>query len=249
MLFPPARPGEERGGREGKRAPPDPAFSPTPIPGLHAPSCPALCPASVRRVLLFPGASLRPWPPRTHPPTLAVPVVSSLHSGSLPPKGRVVRHALVALRRLTPPPAARDYISRRALRLLCGQLTVLVTCSESGREGGPHRLLELVLAPGPPPCGLELLPAGPGSPPKSVPSPECPKCGWGELSSKSAIPIRGLEIGSLAAWLSHLVSSLRIVRGFGWRRRRGDCPGPLLISDQAEPKCPRNLKSFSTSLF
>lgn len=42
-------------------------------------------------------------------------------------------------------------------------------------------------------------------------------CRWGELSPKPAIPISGLEIGSLAAWFSHLVSSLRTVRGFDWR--------------------------------
>lgn len=164
MLFPPAKPREDGGGgstespprgRKRKRLPADPAFLPTPMPELHAPFWPALRPVSVTVALLVPFASLCPWPPQIPP----FPPFPSLARGT-----RAETHA--RRRRAQaysppPPPATRDYISRRTLRLPCGQLTGLVICYESGREGGPQRLALPVLAPDPPRWNLELLRCGP----------------------------------------------------------------------------------------
>lgn len=76
----------------------------------------------------------------------------------------------------------------------------------------------------------------------TFPSPAAPdlgSLGWATLVSLlGAFPLPEGRCGV----------NLRTVKGFDWRRR-GGCPGPLLASEQAEPKCPRNLKSFSTSLF
>lgn len=149
-----------------------------------------------------------------------------------------------------PPWGAGDYISRRALRPDCGQLTGLVIGCESGREGRPQQPLRLVLAPHPGPCTCRWLRVDPGCPLPWVASLEGRDCAGGESFPLSPrFPSQDWRsIGRLSARFSPLASSLRTVRGFEWRRR-GDCPGPLLASEQAEPKCPRNLKSFSTSLF
>ncbi|MEJ1269262.1 hypothetical protein NN561_000071 [Cricetulus griseus] len=136
MLFPPpARPAEggKGGGGKRKRYPPDPACFPTPIPELHAPSCPALGPNSVTG---FAAASLRPPPPQSPP---SPPTSSSARGTRVrSPRGRGAKHALAALRRRDPPHPHRDYISQRALRPRCGQLTGLVIPCEPGREGGPR---------------------------------------------------------------------------------------------------------------
>lgn len=101
-------------------------------------------------------------PATSDTPLSAFPVFSSRHSGPLPPRAETHARGRRAQAYSSPTPT-RDYISRRALRLPCGQLTGLVICYESGREGegGPQRLALPVLVPDPPRWNLELQRCGP----------------------------------------------------------------------------------------
>lgn len=86
--------------------------------------------------------------------------------------------------------------------------------SQAGRAGpsGGCSCLFLPLIPSPVP-GVAAR-GVPGFPPLSPKSLQSPNCRREEVSVELAAPFRGLEIGILAAWLSHLVSSLRTVKGF-----------------------------------